>query len=180
MNIAAPGGSAQVALDGVGVALGGVVGVAAGVAQGSALAVQVPEPVELDADLLELFAQRCDGVGLLGQLSLAMAQLALALLEPLDLGLDLLVVHGPMVRDGAFDGDIPGKSAAANPIRRNVMGDGTKDEAKGRIKEAAGSLSGDDSLKNEGKVDRATGSVKDTVGDAADKVKDVVNPKDDD
>jgi uncharacterized protein YjbJ (UPF0337 family) len=59
------------------------------------------------------------------------------------------------------------------------MGDGTKDEAKGRIKEAAGSLSGDDSLKNEGKVDRAAGSVKDTVGDAADKVKDAVNPKDD-
>ena len=60
------------------------------------------------------------------------------------------------------------------------MGDGTTDKAKGRVKEDAGSLTGDDSLKNEGKVDRATGSVKDTVGDAADKVKDVVNPKDDD
>jgi uncharacterized protein YjbJ (UPF0337 family) len=59
------------------------------------------------------------------------------------------------------------------------MGDGTVDEAKGRAKEAAGSLTGDDSLKNEGKVDRATGSVKDAVGGAADKVKDVVNPKDD-
>jgi len=60
------------------------------------------------------------------------------------------------------------------------MGDGNVDEAKGRIKEAAGSLTGDDSLKNEGKVDRATGSVKDAVGDTADKVKDVVNPSDDD
>jgi len=39
-----------------------------------------------------------------------------------------------------------------------------------------GDLTDDDSLKNEGKVDRATGSVKDKVGDAADKVKDVVNP----
>jgi uncharacterized protein YjbJ (UPF0337 family) len=58
------------------------------------------------------------------------------------------------------------------------MGDGDKDEAKGRIKEAAGSLTGDDSLKNEGKVDRASGTVKDKVGDAADKAKDVVNPKD--
>jgi uncharacterized protein YjbJ (UPF0337 family) len=58
------------------------------------------------------------------------------------------------------------------------MGDGTMDEGKGRVKEAAGSITGDDSLKNEGKVDRATGSVKDAVGDAADKVKDVVNPKD--
>ena len=60
------------------------------------------------------------------------------------------------------------------------MGDGNIDEGKGRVKEAAGSLTGDDSLKNEGKVDRASGTVKDKVGDAADKVKDVVNPSDDD
>ena len=53
------------------------------------------------------------------------------------------------------------------------------DDAKGRVKEAAGDLTDDDSLKNEGKVDRAAGSVKDKVGDAADKAKDVVNPKDD-
>jgi uncharacterized protein YjbJ (UPF0337 family) len=58
------------------------------------------------------------------------------------------------------------------------MGDGTTDKAKGRVKEAGGALTGDKSLKNEGKVDRAAGSVKDKVGDAADKVKDVVNPKD--
>ena len=58
------------------------------------------------------------------------------------------------------------------------MSDGDKDEAKGRLKEAGGALTGDDSLKNEGKVDRATGSVKDGVGKAADKVKDVVNQKD--
>ena len=54
------------------------------------------------------------------------------------------------------------------------MGDGTVDEAKGRVKEAAGDLSGDQSLKNEGKVDRASGTVKDKVGDAADKVKDAL------
>ncbi len=52
------------------------------------------------------------------------------------------------------------------------------DDAKGRVKEAAGDLTDDDSLKNEGKVDQATGKVKDAVGDAADKVKDVVNPDD--
>ena len=52
--------------------------------------------------------------------------------------------------------------------------DGTMDDAKGRVKEAAGDLTGDQELKNEGKVDRAAGSVKDTVGDAADKAKDVV------
>jgi uncharacterized protein YjbJ (UPF0337 family) len=57
---------------------------------------------------------------------------------------------------------------------------GQFDKAKGRVKEAAGDLTGDQSLKNEGKVDRASGSVKDKVGDAADKVKDVVNPSNDD
>lgn len=56
------------------------------------------------------------------------------------------------------------------------MGDGAFDEAKGRVKEAAGDLTDDDGLKGEGKVDRAAGTVKDTIGDAADKVKDVVNP----
>ncbi len=59
------------------------------------------------------------------------------------------------------------------------MGDGAFDNAKGNVKEAAGDLSGDDSLKNEGKVDQATGKAKDAVGGAADKLKDVVNPKDD-
>ena len=45
--------------------------------------------------------------------------------------------------------------------------------------QAAGDLTDDDSLKNEGKVDQAAGTVKDKVGDAADKAKDVVNPDDD-
>lgn len=54
------------------------------------------------------------------------------------------------------------------------MSDGTADDLKGRAKEAAGDLTDDKSLKNEGKVDRASGSVKDKVGDAADKVKDAL------
>jgi uncharacterized protein YjbJ (UPF0337 family) len=54
------------------------------------------------------------------------------------------------------------------------MSDGTTDDLKGRAKEAVGDLTDDDSLKNEGKVDRASGSVKDKVGDAADKVKDAL------
>ena len=49
------------------------------------------------------------------------------------------------------------------------------DEAKGRVKEAAGSLTGDKDLKNEGKVDQAKSSVKDTV----DKVADKLTPDDD-
>jgi uncharacterized protein YjbJ (UPF0337 family) len=55
--------------------------------------------------------------------------------------------------------------------------DGTLDKGKGRVKEAAGDLSGDQSLKNEGKVDKASGGLKNAIGDAADKVKDAVNPK---
>jgi uncharacterized protein YjbJ (UPF0337 family) len=55
------------------------------------------------------------------------------------------------------------------------MGDGTTDDLKGRAKQAAGDLTDDDSLKNEGKVDRAQGSVKDAVDKAGDKAKDVVN-----
>ena len=56
--------------------------------------------------------------------------------------------------------------------------DGTTDKVKGHLKEAGGDLTGDDSLKNEGKVDRAAGGVMDTVGDAADMAMDVINPKD--
>lgn len=49
-----------------------------------------------------------------------------------------------------------------------------KDDAKGRVKEAAGSLSGDEGLKREGKVDKATGAAKDGVEKVADKVKGVL------
>jgi uncharacterized protein YjbJ (UPF0337 family) len=53
------------------------------------------------------------------------------------------------------------------------------DEAKGRTKEAAGDLTGDDKLKREGKVDRAVSTIKEKVDDAADKVKDKVGHGDD-
>lgn len=54
------------------------------------------------------------------------------------------------------------------------------DEAKGRVKEAAGDLTDDDRLKDEGKVDKASASIKEKVDDVADKVKDAVNPDDED
>ena len=54
------------------------------------------------------------------------------------------------------------------------MGDGTADKLKGHAKEAAGEVTDDDSLKREGKVDRASGGVKDKVGDASDSVKDAL------
>ena len=55
------------------------------------------------------------------------------------------------------------------------MNDGTTDDLKGKVKEATGDLTDNKGLKREGKVDKATGDVKDKVGDAGDKVKDVVN-----
>jgi uncharacterized protein YjbJ (UPF0337 family) len=45
------------------------------------------------------------------------------------------------------------------------------DDAKGRTKEAAGDLTGDQDLKDEGKVDRASGKLKDAVGGIAEKAK---------
>jgi len=42
--------------------------------------------------------------------------------------------------------------------------EGTKDDVKGRIKDAAGGLTGDESLQTEGKIDRAKGKIKDEVG----------------
>lgn len=51
------------------------------------------------------------------------------------------------------------------------MSDKNIDEAKGRAKEAAGSLTGDESLKNEGRGDQARASAKDTVDKVADKAK---------
>jgi len=55
------------------------------------------------------------------------------------------------------------------------MSDGSFDKAKGRAKEAAGDLTGDDDLKREGKVDRAGGSLKDKLDRAMDKVRDLVS-----
>lgn len=54
------------------------------------------------------------------------------------------------------------------------------DEAKGRIKEAAGDLTDDKDLQREGKIDQASSDVKEKVSDAADKVKDTVTSDDDD
>ena len=55
------------------------------------------------------------------------------------------------------------------------MSDGTVDDVKGRVKEAAGDLTDDKDLKNEGKADRASGKVKDAIDDVKDKADDVVD-----
>ena len=47
------------------------------------------------------------------------------------------------------------------------MTDKNIDRAKGRVKEAAGALTGDKRLKNEGRIDQAKGSVKNAVDKVA-------------
>jgi uncharacterized protein YjbJ (UPF0337 family) len=48
---------------------------------------------------------------------------------------------------------------------------GKTDEVKGRIKEAAGALTGNDKLRAEGKTDQVVGKTKQAVQKAADTVK---------
>jgi len=62
--------------------------------------------------------------------------------------------------------------APIHPLKEHLMGS-TMDKAKGNLKETAGDLTGDKDLENEGKVDKTSGKVKEKVGEAADKVKDV-------
>jgi uncharacterized protein YjbJ (UPF0337 family) len=79
---------------------------------------------------------------------------------------------------------IPLQRVATNPpinpqrTKEHPMS-GTADKATGRIKQAAGDLTDNDELKNDGKKDEAAGkakdaveSVKDKAGDAIDKIKD--------
>ena len=51
---------------------------------------------------------------------------------------------------------------------------GKTDEVKGRVKEAAGALTGNDELREEGKTDQAVGRTKQAVQKAADTVKKAV------
>jgi uncharacterized protein YjbJ (UPF0337 family) len=56
------------------------------------------------------------------------------------------------------------------------MSDGidNKDDAKGRLKEAAGDVTGDKDLQREGRVDQAGGKAKEGVEKVTDKVKDAL------
>jgi uncharacterized protein YjbJ (UPF0337 family) len=44
------------------------------------------------------------------------------------------------------------------------------DDVKGRAKEAAGAVTGDDNLKNEGKADQVTGKIKNAIDEVKDKI----------
>ena len=52
---------------------------------------------------------------------------------------------------------------------------GNLDDAKGRVKEAAGDLTDNDRLKREGKADQVAGKVKEKIDDIKEKVEDIVD-----
>lgn len=53
--------------------------------------------------------------------------------------------------------------------------DTNTDEAKGKFKEVAGHLTGNEKLESEGKADRASGDVKRAADNVADKAEDLVD-----
>ena len=66
------------------------------------------------------------------------------------------------------------------PSKGMQMTDQKVDEAKGRAKEAAGSLTDDKELKKEGKADKAASSMKKKVDNAVDAAKDKLSGDDKD
>lgn len=54
------------------------------------------------------------------------------------------------------------------------MASGKSDELKGRVKEAAGALTGDKKLTREGKTDQVVGKIKQKVEKVVDKIKDAL------
>jgi uncharacterized protein YjbJ (UPF0337 family) len=49
------------------------------------------------------------------------------------------------------------------------------EQVKGKLKEAAGDVTDDDSLRNEGKADHASGKAKEKVGDVKDKAEQAID-----
>jgi uncharacterized protein YjbJ (UPF0337 family) len=54
---------------------------------------------------------------------------------------------------------------------------GETDQAKGRIKKAIGELTGDDNLKREGDIDKASGKIKEATEKVAEKARGVNRKK---
>jgi uncharacterized protein YjbJ (UPF0337 family) len=55
------------------------------------------------------------------------------------------------------------------------MASGKSDELKGRVKEAAGALTGNQKLKREGKTDQTVGKIKQRVAKAIDRIRETVS-----
>jgi len=57
------------------------------------------------------------------------------------------------------------------------MSDHKVEDIEGRVKEAAGDITGDKGLQREGKVDQGVAAAKKHIDEAADKIRGAVNPK---
>ena len=53
--------------------------------------------------------------------------------------------------------------------------EGSAEQAKGKVKEVAGKVTGDTKLETEGKADQVAGKVQNTIGGFKDKVKESLN-----
>jgi uncharacterized protein YjbJ (UPF0337 family) len=53
--------------------------------------------------------------------------------------------------------------------------EGSAEQAKGKVKEVAGKITGDSKLETEGKADQVAGKVQNTIGGIKDSVKEAVN-----
>ena len=67
------------------------------------------------------------------------------------------------------------RPASGLTARRADIMDNDFDQAKGKIKQAVGDLTGNKDLKKEGKVDENAGKVKEFVENTKDKVEDLVD-----
>ncbi len=52
--------------------------------------------------------------------------------------------------------------------------EGSLDQVKGKVKETAGDVTGDQKLKSEGMIDQLTGKVKNAVGSVKDKIRETL------
>jgi uncharacterized protein YjbJ (UPF0337 family) len=52
---------------------------------------------------------------------------------------------------------------------------GSFDQAKGKVKEGVGKMTGDQKTQAEGKVDQAKGKIENTIGSAKDKLRETLN-----
>ena len=52
---------------------------------------------------------------------------------------------------------------------------GSAEQAKGKVKEVAGKITGDTKLESEGKADKAAGKIRNTVGGLKDTIKESVD-----
>jgi uncharacterized protein YjbJ (UPF0337 family) len=79
-------------------------------------------------------------------------------------------VTGPVA---AQPPEVTAGAVTSGHTKGKIMG-GKIDQIKGRIKEAVGVLTDDDSLKNEGKLDQVGGEVKEKAQKVAEKIEETV------